>query len=423
MPKMPFSSYRWFWACKTPTEALNDPAVLFGVLRIISFLGGRSIRYSSMQFEEQLMRLSEDVSSTVDLRRRVGERNLIRNSGQYWSALGLIPAVRHGGKITITDFGADVATGVISQGDFAALTIMTFALPNKATYSEAEIKEWESRDLKIYPLRLILAVMKELFARGEGWITPREVAAVIIPMAAEKRSASDMAEYVVRYRSYPEAFSSWPNCTSGANDMRFVREHLLFLRNYGYVGVDEEGERAGDRFDERYWYLSELDFAITGLVEEDSASIIGFGDRALRYIRDREVSAAVMSTVVRRRAQRPGQAQFRQLLLQNVRECPITNVDLPDVLEAAHIKPHAYGGSMGLDNGWPMRVDVHRLFDSGKLRIRPDGRYGLIEFTDDTARRNYKELANKAIVIPETTNLEHVQWRYDNYTVGMRIDE
>lgn len=423
VPEMPFSSYRWFWACKTPTEALNDPAVLFGVLRIISFLSGRGIRYNSNQFSEQLMRLSEDVSSTVDLRRRVGERNIIRNSGQYWSALGLIPAGRHGGLISITDFGADVATGVIDQGDFAALTIATFALPNEATYTDAEIRKWESHDLKIHPLRLILEVLQELYGKGEGWLTPREAAAVVVPMAAEKCPASEMAEYVVRFRNCPEALASWPNCTPGANDMRFIREYFLFLYNYGYVGANEGGLLVRDCSDARYEYLPELDFVITSLIKGNIASLVDLGGKPLDYIRQQDVSATVTSTVVRRRAQRPGQAQFRQGLLESIGECPITNVDLPDVLEAAHIKPHAYGGSMEVDNGWPMRVDVHRLFDSGKLRIRPDGHYGLIEFTDEAARRNYKELVNKAIMIPETTNLEYVQWRYDNYSVGMRIDE
>ncbi len=347
----------------------------------------------------------------------------MRNSAQYWSALGLIPAGHHGGVISITELGADVATGVISQGDFAALTIATFSLPNKATYKEDEIREWESHDLKIYPLRLLLEVLRELFHAGEGWLTPTEAAVVLVPMAAEKRSAAEIAEQIVRYRREPEAFSKWPNCTPRNNDLRFIREFFSFLHNYGYVGIVEDGLRSGSRFDERYEYLPELDFVIGGLIAGDIASIVDSGERLLEYIRRQDMSAAVTSTAVRRRAQRPGQALFRQNLLQEIGKCPITNVDLPDVLEAAHIKPHAYGGSMGVDNGWPMRVDVHRLFDSGKLRIRPDDRYGIIEFTDEAARRNYNDLANKAIMIPETTNLEYVQWRYDNYTVGMRVDE
>lgn len=69
-----------------------------------------------------------------------------------------------------------------------------------------------------------------------------------------------------------------------------------------------------------------------------------------------------------------------------------------------------------------MRVDIHRLFDSGKLRVRPDGNYGVIEFTNPRAEKNYRELVGHAIKIPEQTNLEYVRWRYENYTVGMSVE-
>lgn len=421
VPTKPFSSYKWFWACKQPTEALNDPAVLFGVLRAISFLSGRGIRYNSPQFTEQIIRLSDDVVSTVDLRRRVGNRNLIRNSGQYWSALGLIPSGAHGGKIAITDFGAEVATNKIDQGDFAAYTIATFRLPNRATYSVQEYAEWQRHGLVIYPLRLLLEVLQELNSLGCGWITPREVAIIVVPMAGDRQTASYTAQQIVDYRKNPDSFSNWPDCTPESNDMRFIREYLLFLANYGYVEEMGQVSDGDDRFDEKYRYIPELSDAIDSLAKGDIAAVANLGGRPLDMIQSEDISSAVVSAVSRRRAQRPGQAQFRQNLLQTIGHCPITNVDIPDVLEAAHIKPHLYGGSTGIDNGWPMRVDIHRLFDSGKLRIRPHDQFGVIEFVDEVAKRNYFDLENKAIVIPAVTNIEYLKWRYDNYSVGMRV--
>ena len=50
VPRLPFDGYKWYWACKAPTEALNDPAVLLGVLRIIDNLADRGFRYSSPAF-------------------------------------------------------------------------------------------------------------------------------------------------------------------------------------------------------------------------------------------------------------------------------------------------------------------------------------------------------------------------------------
>ena len=48
VPRLPFDGYKWYWACKAPTEALNDPAVLLGVLRIIDNLADRAHRPSPM---------------------------------------------------------------------------------------------------------------------------------------------------------------------------------------------------------------------------------------------------------------------------------------------------------------------------------------------------------------------------------------
>jgi putative restriction endonuclease len=40
-------------------------------------------------------------------------------------------------------------------------------------------------------------------------------------------------------------------------------------------------------------------------------------------------------------------------------------------LQAAHIRPVASGGEHRLDNGSPMRSDVHTLFDRGYLSVDP----------------------------------------------------
>ena len=55
--------------------------------------GRCGLKYSSQEFADELVELSNDISDSigVDLARRTGERNIIRNSGQYWKAVGLIP--------------------------------------------------------------------------------------------------------------------------------------------------------------------------------------------------------------------------------------------------------------------------------------------------------------------------------------------
>ena len=92
-PALPFHEFKWKWASLQCTEGLNDPVVLLGVLFRMRELERRNanIKFSSDEFAEQMRALDSDIQGrgvNVNLRDRVGERNLIRNSGQYWRALG-----------------------------------------------------------------------------------------------------------------------------------------------------------------------------------------------------------------------------------------------------------------------------------------------------------------------------------------------
>lgn len=113
VPRLPFPDFKWKWASLQCTEGINDPVVLLGVLARMRKLEklNRNLTYSSDEFAEELRSLSTDIEGRgvgVDLARRTGERNLIRNSGQYWKGLGLIP-VDSKGVVTLTPFGRQVA--------------------------------------------------------------------------------------------------------------------------------------------------------------------------------------------------------------------------------------------------------------------------------------------------------------------------
>ena len=84
---------------------------------------------------------------------------------------------------------------------------------------------------------------------------------------------------------------------------------------------------------------------------------------------------------------------------------------MPEILEAAHIKPFKYNGEDTIANGFAMRVDIHTLFDAGHLRISPDGRIEL----SNRARMDYGASIPPRIVIPEFTNREFLRWRWKNY--------
>lgn len=164
VPTKPFSDYKWKWACLQCTEGLNDPVVLLGVLFRMRKLESLGVKYSSKEFANELIDLSNAIKDTnigVDLARRTGERNLIRNSGQYWRAVGLLAPGDRSGKIKLTDFGRKVADREISQTEFAAITIQTFKLPNPQIQSQGECNKWISAGIILYPLRFCLCVIKK----------------------------------------------------------------------------------------------------------------------------------------------------------------------------------------------------------------------------------------------------------------------
>jgi len=84
---------------------------------------------------------------------------------------------------------------------------------------------------------------------------------------------------------------------------------------------------------------------------------------------------------------------------------------MPEVLEAAHIKPFKYNGEDTIANGFAMRMDIHLLFDAGHLRISDIGEVQL----STRARMDYGATIPPTIVLPNYTNREFLRWRWDNY--------
>lgn len=84
---------------------------------------------------------------------------------------------------------------------------------------------------------------------------------------------------------------------------------------------------------------------------------------------------------------------------------------MPEILEAAHIKPFKYNGEDTVANGFAMRVDIHTLFDTRHLRISLDGEIEL----SNGVRMYYGASIPPRIVILSFTNREFLSWRWENY--------
>ncbi len=194
-PRKPFPSYRWRWASFEPTEGLNEPPIFLGILRLLGSNEGRT--FGSPEIVAGLRRVEEEVRGRVSTRMhlvRDPERNLFRNAQQYWKALGLLAS---SGGIELTPFGRAVADGRVARDEFATAIVKTLELPNLSVEAPEEIQKWEAHRLRIKPLELILAVMRDLGREGgaqNAHLTREELTRIVIPLAGDRRSTPE--EYV-----------------------------------------------------------------------------------------------------------------------------------------------------------------------------------------------------------------------------------
>lgn len=415
IPQKPFPTFKWRWASKECTEGLNDPLILLGVLYRLYKLDNKGLTYSSQEFAKEMesleMEVRKNVNFKVNLSSRVGERNLMRNSKQYWTSLGLVDNAPKG-LIMLTDFGREIARHNISQAEFAAITIQTQSLPNPATMTQEECARWNEAGIKLYPLKLLLQIIRALYLKNtsEAYITRNELCEVIIPLSGTRDAqVDDYVAFISSYRKNKDVFCKWPDCCTGANDKRIAREYLLFLNNYGYLKcIRKDGQsNATEQYQYNYYLDKEIENIISGKSKDvtlnDAWNCMKMDSSSVSELERKRIKASY---------NRPNQAKFRHDILSTYKRCIITNVEMAEVLEAAHIVPFAYHGEDSIANGIPLRSDIHILFDTGNLRISSDGDVVL----SDKARYNYGMSIPRQIVIPPQINKDFIKWRWENYS-------
>ena len=409
-PQKPFDSYKWRWLHVQPTESLLRPPIFLGVLRALARHEDKAP--SSHELADDLLGVQHDTNSPVNLV-RTPERNLIRNSGQYWKGTGLL--VPETGVVELTPLGRLVASGAVTQNEFAWVMVEETVLPNPVTYSPSEIQKWRDARLEIRPFRLLIQILSHLAENGgldNAFITVPELIGIVIPLAVVTTPAEITAEALVQYRDGRFNPDGWPDCAPGANDRRLAREFLLFLAHYNICM-----KTAGDTSDEDRYYLdSAFDIELadeingTATIEDQSEEMTAQVLESLQQYalptfsgRERRTSSQLA---------RPGQPKFRRDILAAFgNQCLVTEERLADVLDAAHIVPVEYGGADAVGNGLCLRRDVHRLFDLGHLRISAKGAVML-----SNAARNsvsYTHIPN-VIELPAFVDFPSMAWR-SNY--------
>jgi hypothetical protein len=106
----------------------------------------------------------------------------------------------------------------------------------------------------------------------------------------------------------------------------------------------------------------------------------------------RRIIAAIVS--------RRGQHVFRRSLFSAYKgRCAITNCNVADVLEAAHILPYQGPHTNDISNGLLLRADIHTLFDLELLRIHPTNL--TVELSGKLHGTQYSVLDGKRVFQPE----------------------
>lgn len=371
IPVIPFDGYTWRWASVQPTEGLNAPPVFFGVLGAASECEGKP--KSSQELRAALNRVENDVVKLVPDSRvtlaRSSQRNVLRNSGQYWQALGLLEPTS--GEIELTELGRRVAKREVSIPEFVVATIRTLKLPNQNLLTKEEVKKWTDAKVEIYPLLLILGIIDELYQMDpkSGYLTVRELCDVVVPLAGVLAPLDQQVEAIIALREGKLSLENWPNCFPKANDRRSASEYLIFLANNGILSAS--GHRS--REIRQYSVPAEGRDVIESVLSTFSKDVPV--NAAIEHVRSDGVAPLIVRT---RRSvellERPNQQKFRrEVLKQYGAVCVLTSEATPEVLIAAHIIHVKWGGHDEWTNGLPLRADVHTLWDTGLIQIHPSG--------------------------------------------------
>ncbi|WP_322153503.1 HNH endonuclease [Paratractidigestivibacter sp.] len=120
---------------------------------------------------------------------------------------------------------------------------------------------------------------------------------------------------------------------------------------------------------------------------------------------------------------REQQDRFRKKLLSAYGEsCAITETKVPEVLQAAHIKPYRGKHSQIVNNGILLRADMHLLFDAHLISINPDNMK--VQLSGRLAGSNYRDYLGRSISLPlnsdEAPSIELIGNHYEQFLIENR---
>jgi len=139
---------------------------------------------------------------------------------------------------------------------------------------------------------------------------------------------------------------------------------------------------------------AEFDY-FKGLLETRKVEIGGLDPASLVDARKHVIGTIVL---------RQGQKEFRDTLLDAYgRKCAVSNYDVVQALEAAHIVPYRGTHTNAPSNGILLRSDLHTLFDYGLIAV--DSSNMKLIINDKLGDTSYSSLAGSQLHVPDNSDL------------------
>jgi HNH endonuclease len=131
-----------------------------------------------------------------------------------------------------------------------------------------------------------------------------------------------------------------------------------------------------------------------------------------------EILENTKKIIIKEAVQREGQDQFRSSLLKAYsQKCCISNCQVLEVLEAAHIVPYSGIKSNHVQNGLLLRADLHKLFDNYLMSIEPNS--FKLKVHKNLKNSEYNLYAEKSINSPANSlhnpSLEALKIHYEEF--------
>ncbi|WP_246337875.1 HNH endonuclease [Streptomyces harbinensis] len=120
---------------------------------------------------------------------------------------------------------------------------------------------------------------------------------------------------------------------------------------------------------------------VEGWEDQAEVFLMVFGDEPPVTVLDKDASEEAPFQLTGNRSrkamrdvrQRPGQRRFKLQVFQRYGpRCPLSGIDVPEMIEAAHLRPDAEDGTDDPRNGLPMNAALHRAYDAYLFTIHPE---------------------------------------------------